>query len=362
MADAVPQLEMGGMPAQTPDGQAPPTPHLKSGRRLSKSVMRSDSQDAEGSKAHGMAVVRDGSGTERAIRVVQKAEAEDFNMMKVTWVWQDNGKTFQVDLRHGRKSGIRKVYVNKELIERVKNLKDMVSDSGSRHEFLIDGRVDAEIRIVPKSMTGFTYQLLIGGNAIEQSVCGPMQHGPLDIGTRPIQLPKTEAGLGMTLRNNPLGTTGVVVWTVEPGKAAEEAGIKIGDVVLSVEDYIVSTIDNLAEYVAQSQGVVNMEVAGTASSRVIHLSKLRPPGDSGDPSKPFPIGLGLQTTSCGVGILVTEIDTGSAASLSELVLGDTVLSIEDTVPVSPKHAVSLILGAVDSIKFVVIGNATPELS
>jgi hypothetical protein len=29
-----------------------------------------------------------------------------------------------------------------------------------------------------------------------------------------------------------------------------------------------------------------------------------------------PIGLGLQTTSCGVGILITEIDAGSAASLS----------------------------------------------
>ena len=77
---AVPQLDTSHMPAMTGDNAAPPTPHQKSGRRLSKSVMRSDSQDAEGSKGWGMVVVRDGSGTERAVRVVQKAEAEDFNV------------------------------------------------------------------------------------------------------------------------------------------------------------------------------------------------------------------------------------------------------------------------------------------
>ena len=56
---------------------APPTPHKMSGRRLSKSVARADSQDAEGSKGWGMCEMVDGSGTPRAVRVVQKAEALD---------------------------------------------------------------------------------------------------------------------------------------------------------------------------------------------------------------------------------------------------------------------------------------------
>ena len=36
-----------------------------------------------------------------------------------------------------------------------------------------------------------------------------------------------------------------MVWTVEEGKAAERAGIVVGDVVLSVEDHIVNEIDNV---------------------------------------------------------------------------------------------------------------------
>jgi len=355
MSRAVPQLDTTSMPGQ-PDVAALPTPHIKSGRRLSKSVMRTDSADAEGSKGHGMAILRDGSGTERAVRVVQKAEAEDFNMFKVTWLWTDNNKTYQVDMRHGRRSGIRKIYVNKEQIERQRNMKDFIADTGSTHAFIVGGH-DAEIRIQPKSMAGFMYQLLIDGNPIEQNLAGPMTQGPLDIGVRPVQLPKSDAGLGMTLRNNPLGNTGVVVWTVEPGKAAESAGVMVGDCVLSIEEHIVDSIDNLVEYVGQCQGMVNMELAGSARSRNVAMSKKRPGNESErDSSKPYPIGLGLQTTSCGVGILVTEIDTGSAASVSELVVGDCILSIDSQVPTSPKHAVALILAAKDVVQFVVIGN------
>lgn len=341
---------------------APPTPHQKSGRRLSKTVMRSDSQDAEGSKGWGMVALNDGSGTERAVRVVQKAEAEDFNMMKVSWVWTEDGQTNQIDLRHGRISGIRKIYVNKELITREgKNLKNLISDSGSTHYFEI-GPHSACIDIRPKGkLSGFTYQLMIDENPIEQSLGGPTSDlGRLDIGTRAVQLPKTSDGLGMTLRNNPLGPTGVVVWTVEPGKAAERAGIGVGDVVLSIEDNIVQEIDHLVEYVSHSVGVVNMELAGTAQSRTVVLRK-RP---NGEDAEKLPIGLGLQTTSCGIGILVTEIDPGSAAWVCKeeggLRLGDAILSINGTVPSSPKHAVNLIVTGGSHISFQVIDDRDGE--
>ena len=90
--------------------------------------------------------------------------------------------------------------------------------------------------IVPKGNSGFLYQIKIDGLAIEQNMVGPMAELPMDIGTRSIQLPKTPEGLGMTLRNNP-HRTGVVVWTVEEGRAAATAGLRVGDVVLSVEDH-----------------------------------------------------------------------------------------------------------------------------
>ena len=72
-----------------------------------------------------------------------------------------------------------------------------------------------------------------------------------------------------------------------------------------------------------------------------------------------PIGLGLQTTSCGVGILVTEIDKNSAAMDSDLRIGDCVLSIDLMVPSSPKDAVGKILAEGDTVKFVVIGEYPP---
>ena len=97
--------------------------------------------------------------------------------------------------------------------------------------------------IVPKGNSGFLYQIKIDGLAIEQNMVGPMAERPMDIGTRSIQLPKTPEGLGMTLRNNP-HRTGVVVWTVEEGRAAATAGLRVGDVVLSVEDHLIDSIGN----------------------------------------------------------------------------------------------------------------------
>jgi len=352
---AVPSLPTQGI--ATGNDNAPPTPHIKSGRRLSKSVMRADSQDAEGSKGWGMVELPDGAGT---ARVVQKAESEDFNMYKVTWVWSIANKTWQIDLRHGRKSGIKKIYVNKEERVRQKSMKDLLVSSGSEHIVQLDDAHEAVIKIVPKSAalggSGFTYQLTIDGSPVEQNLAGPMSKGNLDIGERCIQLPKSDEGLGMTLRNNPLGQIGCVVWAVEPNKAAAREGLRVGDVVLSVEADLVNSIEPLMDIVAKCRTVVNMELAGASASREILLFKNK----SGS-AVPGPIGLGLQTTSCGIGVLVSEIDGGSASADSELKLGDCILSIDDKVPSSPHEAVHYIRKGDDPVKFVVIGDAVDSL-
>lgn len=95
--------------------------------------------------------------------------------------------------------------------------------------------------------------------------------------------------------------------------------------------------------------------AGTTDSREVLLTK--------NMQNKQPIGLGMQTTSCGVGILVTEIDKGSSSEQSDLKLGDCILSIDGCVPSSPKDAVSMILkaGTLDGVvRFVVIGDDHPE--
>lgn len=342
----VPPLATTGLPTTGAkgSGRAPPTPHANTGRRLSKSIMRADSQDEANSKGWGMLTLRDGTGTNRAVRVVQNEEYEGSNMVKIRWFWEWEGVTHQVELRHGRRTGIRKIYVDKQLLEREKSFKNMLSDTGSQHEFVV-GNKRGEILIVPKGTSGFLYQLKIDGQAIEQNLVGPVNERPLDIGTRPIQLPKTADGLGMTLRNNPF-KTGVVVWTVEEGKAAWNAGLRIGDVVLSVEEHLLDSIDKLVDYVSEAEEYVNMEVAGLGPSKQIALVKARDK----------PVGLGLQVTSCGVGILVTEIDQHGSAAQSALKAGDTILSIDGVVPTSPKHAVQLISQAEYIVNVVVVGH------
>ena len=46
-------------------------------------------------------------------------EMEDFNMVSVKWVWSLDNSTYQIELRHGRKSGIRKIYVNKVVLAQI---------------------------------------------------------------------------------------------------------------------------------------------------------------------------------------------------------------------------------------------------
>ena len=106
---------------------------------------------------------------------------------------------------------------------------------------------------------------------------------PLDIGTRSIQIPKTAEGLGMTLRDCP-DTGGVIVATVQEAKAAWTAGVRGGDSVLLVEGHPLDSVDRLAEYVSEAEGVVRMEV----SAREWQVGRAsQPPPGLAAPSPPL---------------------------------------------------------------------------
>ena len=90
MALVPPLATAGGLPrtgAHDAGLPPPPTPHANTGRRLSKAIMRADSQDEESSKSWGTVTLRDGRGMHTEVRVVQNQEYEDSNMLKVSWVW-----------------------------------------------------------------------------------------------------------------------------------------------------------------------------------------------------------------------------------------------------------------------------------
>ena len=213
---------------------------------------------------------------------MQKEEYEDTNMVHITWFWTWAGVTHQVELRHGRRSGIRKIYVNKKLEDRVKSMKNLLSDTGSQHSFLLvgprRGRSSSCPRAPPASriscastacQSSRTWRAQPPGARARRApaarpppraavaciaaaahasprapqrpplaarrsralqtlatACptappptpgpcdagGPAAERPLDVGSRSVTLEKSDDGLGMTLRNNPLeeGGGGVV--------------------------------------------------------------------------------------------------------------------------------------------------------
>ena len=147
---AIPALGLGsvGSAASLAGGAGLGTDRPLSTRRLKKEVLRADTQDEATANAAGTITLTDSLGTPRSVRVVQQQAREDFNMVSVKWVYTLDGATYQIELRHGRKSGIRKIYLNKELLERSKNLSDRFMDRGSKHQFRV-GTKTAEILIIP---------------------------------------------------------------------------------------------------------------------------------------------------------------------------------------------------------------------
>ena len=234
----------------------------------------------------------------------------------------------QIELRHGRKSGLRKIYINKVLVERVKTLKDLFSDVGSVHEFPLgdthrvgaagaprvgDTQRVAQLHIVPKGFSGFTYQMLIDGQPIEQNWSG-FATASTDVGSHLLDLRKAPGGeLGLTLLNRD-SRIGCVISHIEQGGVGDMAGLCAGDVVLAIDGSIHSETTAMSNAIFAASGVVSFEVAGAMPSREVRVGRL-------------PLGCTLRSTSCRVGVLITDVTAGGPAANAGLTVGDLILSV-----------------------------------
>jgi len=134
-----------------------------------------------------------------------------------------------------------------------------------------------------------------------------------DVGSHLLDVRKPlRGGIGLTLINRE-SRIGCAISDVDPGGMGEAAGLCVGDVILAIDGSIQNETIAMSNAIAAASGLVSLEVAGAMPSRRVRSA--------------LPLGVTLRSTSCRVGVLVTEVSPGGPASRGALVVGDIILAV-----------------------------------
>ena len=114
----------------------------------------------EKSSCAGQLSVRDQTGESFQIRVLQHMERQA-ETRSVRWVFSEADDTFQIELRHGRVTGTRRLYVNRREISGTHT----PLATGSKQDFTLNNKDDLSIHkacvvITKERGLDFTYRTL----------------------------------------------------------------------------------------------------------------------------------------------------------------------------------------------------------
>ena len=140
---------------------------------------------------------------------------------------------------------------------------------------------------------------------------------------------KSSGRLGLTCENHPKRKGALVVGLVEASTAAA-AGLRVGDLIVSVNHYPVSTSKECIKHIDQSADVLQLRLA--CATRKVVLNKAHGC-------------VGIETCrqpTCGVGVEVAMVVDGSPAADAGVCVGDTVLSVNGTLVRSHAQAIELV--------------------
>jgi len=151
----------------------------------------------------------------------------------------------------------------------------------------------------------------------------------LDRPTRTLPLDKSLGRVGITCFNAASGV-GVVIASLVEGSVAREAGLNVGDTVLTINERILRTHEEAVELIDTSD---SLELVTFGDTRVVELAK------GGNGKK-----LGLTVTnnpeSAG-GVVVAGLVRGGLAS-NFLQLGDVIIAVDEQIVNTHQEAIALV--------------------
>ena len=140
---------------------------------------------------------------------------------------------------------------------------------------------------------------------------------------------KSSGRLGLTCESHPKRKGALVIGLVETSAAAA-AGLRVGDLIVSVNHYPVSTSTECIKHIDQSADVLQLRLACATRKVVLNKAHGR---------------VGLDTCrppTCGVGGEVAMVADGSLAADAGVCVGDTVLSVNGKLVRSHAQAIELV--------------------